>query len=147
MQLDILIDEETGQNFDYTSSIDDNTYNRVKLTYDDDKTGVRDVYIAQHGENMNRWGILQYFDTLKEGEDGQAKADALLSLYNKKTRNISINNAFGNTKVRAGSLLPVVLNLGDVKIQNMMLVEKCKHEFQESQHLMTLTLRGGEFIA
>jgi hypothetical protein len=95
---------------------------------------------------MNNWGVLQHFDTLQEGENGQAKADALLSLYNKKTRNLSINNAFGDTRVRAGSLLPIILNLGDTKAQNMMLVEKCKHEFRESQHLMTLTLRGGEFI-
>lgn len=147
MQVNLLIDEETGENFDYTSSIDSDTYNKVKLTYDNEKTGTREVYVAQHGENINRWGVLQYFDTLSEGENGQAKADALLSLYNKKTKNLSINNAFGDTRVRAGSLLPVVLNLGDVKVQNLMLVEKCKHEFHESQHLMNLTLRGGEFIA
>lgn len=147
MQLDILIDEETGENFDYTSSIDGDTYNKIKLTYDNEKTGTREVYIAQHGENINQWGVLQYFETLQEGENGQAKADALLSLYNKKTRNLSINNAFGDVRVRAGSLLPVILNLGDVKVQNMMLVEKCKHEFKENQHFMNLTLRGGEFIA
>lgn len=146
MQLNILIDEETSENFDYTSSIDENTYNRIKLTYDNEDTGKREVYIAQDGENMNKWGVLQYFDTIKEGENGQAKADALLDLYNKKTRNLSISNAFGDVRVRAGSMLPVILNLGDVKVQNMMLVEKCKHEFKNNQHLMNLTLRGGEFI-
>lgn len=146
MQLNVLIDEETAEDFDYTSSIDNNTYNKVKLTYDNDKTGTREVYIAQHGENINKWGILQHFETLKEGENGQAKADALLSLYNRKTRNLSIKNAFGDIRVRAGSLIPIILNLGDVKVQNMMLVEKCKHEFKDDLHLMTLTLRGGEFI-
>ena len=72
--------------------------------------------------------------------------DALLDLYNKKTRSLSINNTFGDVRVRAGSMLPVILDLGDVKVQNMMLVEKCKHDFKNNQHLMTLTLRGGEFI-
>ena len=147
MRLNLLIDEETGENFDYTSSIDDQTYNKIKLTYDNEDTGKREVYIAQHGENINQWGVLQYFDTLSEGENGKAKADALLSLYNKKTRNLSIKNAFGDTRVRAGSLIPVMLYLGDVEVKNWMLVEKCKHEFKEGQHLMTLTLRGGEFIA
>lgn len=147
MQLNILIDAETGENFDYTSSIDDNTYNKVKLTYDNEDTGTREIYIAQDSSKMNTWGVLQYFDTLKEGENGQAKADALLALYNKKTRNLSINNAFGDVRVRAGSLLPVILNLGDVIINNMMLIEKCKHEFKNDQHSMTLTLRGGEFVA
>ena len=142
MQLNLLIDEETGENFDYTSSIDDNTFNRIKLTYENDKTGSRDIYIAKHGQNMESWGILQHHETLNEGENGQAKADALLELYNTKTRNLSINNAFGDVRVRAGSMIPVILSLGDVEVQNMMLVEKCKHEFKEGQHLMTLTLRG-----
>ena len=148
MKVDVLIDEETGENFDYTSSIDSNTYNRVKLTYDNEKTGTREIYVAKSGENMNNWGILQYFEKLKEGENGQAKADALLSLYNSKTRNLSINNALGDLRVRAGSLIPVLMNLGDIIIQNMMLVEKCKHDFKEGQHFMTLTLRGaGDFVA
>lgn len=147
MRLNLLIDEETGENFDYTSSIDSNTYNKVKLTYDNEKTGTREVYVAQDSENMNAWGVLQYFDTLQEGENGKAKADALLSLYNKKTRNLTIKNAFGDVRVRAGSMIVVIMDLGDVKLKNLMLVEKCKHEFKESQHFMTLTLRGGEFVA
>ena len=147
MRLNLLIDEETGENFDYTSSIDDQTYNKVKLTYDNENTGKREVYIAQHGENINQWGVLQHFDTLKDGENGQAKADALLELYNKKTRNLSIKDAFGDTRVRGGSLVVVMLDLGDIIVKTLMLVEKCKHEFKESQHVMNLELRGGEFIA
>ena len=146
MKVNVLIDEEVAENFDYTSSIDSNTYNKVKLTYDNEETGTREKYVAKHTENINRWGVLQYFDELKEGENGQAKADALLSLYNSKTRNLSINNAFGDIRVRAGCLLPVMLNLGDVKASSYMLVEKCKHEFKEGMHFMSLNLRGGEFI-
>lgn len=147
MRLNLLIDEETGENFDYESSIDSNTYNRVKLTFDNDNTGTREVYIAQSGENINQWGVLQYYNTLKEGENGQAKADALLELYNAKTRTLSIKDALGDVRVRAGSMIVVMLNLGDINVKNLMLVEKCRHEFKESQHLMTLTLRGGEFVA
>ena len=147
MRLNLLIDEETGENFDYESSIDDATFNRVKLTFDNDKTGKREVYIAQSGANINQWGVLQYYDTLKEGENGQAKADALLELYNTKTRTLTVKNALGDVRVRAGSMIVVMLNLGDINVKNLMLVEKCKHEFKESEHLMTLTLKGGEFVA
>lgn len=147
MRLNLLIDEETGENYSYTSSIDSDTYNKIKLVYDNEKSGKRDIYIAQDSNNMNNWGILQYFDTLKEGENGKAKADALLSLYNKKTRNLTIQNAFGDTRVRAGSMVVVQLNLGDVKLNNLMLVEKCKHKFNLDEHFMDLTLRGGEFVA
>lgn len=147
MKVGVVIDEETGENFDYTSSIDSQTYNKIKLVYENKKTGKREVYITQDSNNINNWGILQYYDTLQEGENGKAKADALLSLYNVKTRNLKITNALGHLSVRAGSMVVVNLNLGDIAVQNFMLVEKCKHTFNESEHIMDLTLKGGEFIA
>jgi len=143
----LLIDEETGQNFEYTSSIDDNTYNKIKLTYDNEETGKRDIYISQDSSNINKWGVLQYHDTLSKGENGQVKADALLDLYNKKTRKLRINNAIGDIRVRAGSMVCIKLDLGDIKVSNFMLVEKVKHKFNENEYWMDLTLRGGEFIA
>ncbi len=142
----LMVDEETGENFEYTSSIDDNTYNKIKLTYDNEDTGFREVYIAQDSGNINRWGILQYFDTLKKGENGQAKVDALLQMYNKKTRNLKLTNVLGDNRVRAGSMIVVNLDLGDMKLRNFMLVESCKHTYKESGHWMDLTLRGGEFV-
>ena len=143
----LMIDEETGENFEYTSSIDSDTYNKIKLTYDNESTGKREVYIAQDGIHINEWGVLQYFDTLSKGENGQAKADALLQLYNKKTRNLKIVNALGDTRVRAGSMVVINLALGDMNLKNFMLVEKVKHTFKLDQHFMDLTLRGGEFVA
>lgn len=142
----LMIDEETGENFEYTSSIDTDTYNKIKLTYDNDDTGKREVYIAQDSSHMNEWGILQYFDTLSEGENGQSKANALLQLYNKKTRNLKITNALGDTRVRAGSMVVINLNLGDMTLKNFMLVEKVTHTFKLDEHFMDLTLRGGEFV-
>lgn len=120
---------------------------RIKLIYDNEDTGQRDVYIAQDSNNMNAWGVLQYYDTLQKGENGQAKVDALLSLYNKKTRKLTIKGAIGDTRVRAGSMVVVIMDLGDVKLQNLMLVETCKHTFKLDEHTMELKLRGGEFIA
>ena len=142
----LMIDEETGENFEYISSIDDNTYNKVKMTYDNEETGLREVYIAQDSGNINKWGVLQYFDTLKKGENGQAKADALLKLYNKKTRSLKLTNILGDNRVRAGSMVVVNLDLGDIKVKNFMLVESCKHIYKENEHWMDLTLRGGEFV-
>ena len=147
MKINVVIDEQSGENFNYTSSIDSQTYNRIKLAYENKKTGKRDIYIAQDSNNMNNWGILQYFDTLKEGENGKAKADSLIELYNAKTRNLTISNVFGHLRVRAGCMVIVNLNLGDVTVRNFMLVEKCKHTFNESEHRMNLVLRGGEFVA
>lgn len=147
MKVGIVVDEETGENFDYTSSIDSDTYNQIKLTYDNKNTGKREVYIAKDSSHINEWGVLQYFDTIDENTNGQAKADALLKLYNQKTRKLEIKNAIGDIRVRGGSLIIVKMDLGDIKLQNFMLVEKAKHTFKNNEHFMNLTLRGGEFIS
>ena len=144
----LMIDEGTGENFEYTSSIDNSTYNKIKLYKEDAESGKRQIYgIIQDSANINKWGVLQYCDTVSEGENGEAKAEALLSLYDKKTRNLRITNAFGDLRVRAGSMLVVNLDLGDKKVENFMLVEKVKHTFKNGEHFMDLTLRGGEFVA
>lgn len=146
MTLDLLIDKDTAENFSYTSSIDQQTYNKIKLTYDNDKTGEREVYITKDSSKINSWGVLQYYEKLQKGENGKAKADALLKLYNQKTRNLKVENAFGDLRCRAGSLIPVQLYLGDMNVSSYLLVEKATHEFKNDQHLMSLNLRGGEFI-
>jgi len=146
MKVGILIDEETGENFDYTSSIDDSTYNRIKLSRENDDTGKRDIYIAQDGAHINAWGILQYFDTLQDGENGEAKANALLTLYNVKTRKLKITKAFGDVRVRAGTMPVINLALGDITVKNHLLVEKAVHTFNESEYWMDLNFVGGEFI-
>lgn len=142
MAYNLLISENTAEDYKYTVSIDGETYNQIKLVFDNEETGKRDVYMTKHTGNINKWGILQYYDTLQKGENGAAKAEALLSLYNKETRNLSISNAFGDVNIRAGCMIVVMLDLGDMQLSNLMLVEKCKHTFQENVHFMDLTLRG-----
>lgn len=147
MKVGLVIDAETGENFDYESSIDSDTYNQIKLTYDNSETGKREVYIAKDSSNIGKWGILQYFDTIDEKTNGAVKAKALLDLYNQVTRGLQIKNALGDVRVRGGSLVIVQLDLGDVKLQNFMLVEKAKHIFKNGEHFMDLTLKGQNFIS
>lgn len=147
MKLDFLVDDETGEDFDYTSSIDSQTYNKIKLAYDNTKTGKREIYIAKDSNNINNWGVLQYFEKIEEQTNGKLKADALLSLYNRKTRTLKLNNIFGDVRVRGGSLIVVNLNLGDINVKNYMMVENAKHTFKNGEHFMDLTVRGGDFIA
>lgn len=139
-----LIDSSTAENYSYEASIDEQTYNKIKLVYDNKKTGKRDVYITQDSENINEWGLLQYYDKLSEGENGKEKAEALLSLYDKHTESFKVTNALGDVNVRAGCMIPVILNLDLKEIKSLMLVESCKHTFKENEDFMNLTLRGGD---
>lgn len=145
MRLNLLIDEDTSEDYEYSSSIDSDTYNQIKLVYDNDKTGKREVYLTRDSNNINQWGLLQYYEKIDEKTNGKAKADALLSLYNKKTKSLRINNVLGDTRVRAGSSVIVSLTLNDIKLANYLIVEKVKHIFKENEHFMDLDLKGGVF--
>ncbi|HBG0263883.1 TPA: C40 family peptidase [Clostridioides difficile] len=150
MKLDTVMNNDVIEDFDYNSSIDSDTYTKIKLVRDNEESGKRDVYIAQDSTHIRSWGILQMFDTvddnLSEAEIKQ-KCDILLKLYNKKTKSLSLKNAIGDIRVRAGCLVPVFLNLGDIELQNYMLVEKVKHTFENNSHFMDLTLVDGDEFA
>lgn len=146
MRVGSLMDADTIEDYDYTSSIDKQTYNRIKLMHED-KDGGRQIYIAEDkAGTMRNWGTLQLFETLSNTENAQQKANTLLSLHNAKTRTLSIKNQLGDVRIRAGSMPVISLQLEDTKINGHMLVEKCRHVFRQGEHFMDLDLRGGEFV-
>jgi hypothetical protein len=136
-----LLYEDTAENFDYSSSIDEETYNQVVLYYKKDDEIVQ-LYTAQSPSSMKQWGTLRYFEEVKSPTIGQNKANSLLQLYNRRTRELKVTGAFGDITVRGGTLIPVKLNLGDVSTENYMLVDKVTHNFDDDLHTMDLTLQG-----
>lgn len=147
LKTDFIIDQETAEDFDYSSSIDGETYNKVKLAFENEDTGKRENYIVQDGEHINQWGVLQYYETIQSDIGAAAKAEGLLSLYNQKERKLTVKNVFGDPRIRAGVSVIVNLNLGDIIAQNYMVVEKAKHTWKGNEYFMDLTLIGGTFIA
>lgn len=146
LKLNMLVDDETTGDYDYKSSIASQTYNKVKLSYENKDTGTREIYIAQDSSHINQWGVLQYYEKLDNSTNAKAMADALLDLYNTKTRTLKLQDVLGDIRVRAGSMLVVMLGLGDLNVSNYFLVEQVKHSFGDGIHLMDLKLRGGTFV-
>lgn len=141
MMVETLIYEDTAENFDYSSSIDTETYNSIVLYYKD-KDNLIIPYTASNKSKIKQWGTLRYFEEVKTPTIAQNKANQLLQLYCRKTRELQIKGAFGSTDVRAGSLIPVKLNLGDIQTNNYMMVEKVTHKFKNDHYTMDLTLEG-----
>lgn len=142
----VIIDENTAENFDYRSSIDGDTFNKIKLIYDNKDTGKREVFIAQDSQHINQWGVLQYYEKIQDGMNGKAIANNLIDKRkgkNRKTRHLYIKGALGDLKVRAGSSLPVQLMLGDIPVNNYLIVDSCTHKFYDNYHTMDLHLIGG----
>ena len=136
-----LITDDTAENFDYSSSIDDETYNNIVLYYKGDDEKIQ-IFTASSDSSIKQWGLLRYFEEVKNPTIGQNKANSLLMLYNKKTRELKVTGAFGDTSVRGGTLIPIRLNLGDIVTNNFMIVEKVTHNFNKDHYTMDLTLEG-----
>jgi hypothetical protein len=137
----VYITSQSAENFSYSSSIDDETYNSIVLYYKNDDNKI-ELFSAKSDATIKDWGVLRYFEEVQNKTIAQNKANSLLSLYNKKTRELKITKAFGAIEVRAGMLIPVTLDLGDIQTNNYLLVEKVTHTFENDHHTMDLTLEG-----
>lgn len=154
MTIDLLICDESGEDYEYTSSIDTNTYNRIKITYENEKSKKREVFMAGDIENINRWGVLQYYEAISADTNtkieairsaAKIKANSLLTLYNEKSKSLTFKNLFGDTRARAGTRVYVYVNLGDVLLKNYMLINKATHTYSSHSHFMDLEMVGGGF--
>lgn len=149
MMLPILIDEDTTGEYKYTTSIDKDVYNRVILASDNDETGERELYVANDASLQRKWGVLQHYDTMSGASSALLKETAaqLLKYHGKLRRTLTLNKVMGDIRVRGGSSVVVKFNLGDLLIQNYMVVEKVKHTFVNGLHTMNLDVSGikGEF--
>lgn len=147
MKCNIVIDAETAENFDYTSTIDNNTYNKVKLVRENKDKSKLEVFEANNYIHQGDWGILQFFDIIQEGVNGQSRADMILDVCNRVQRNLTVKGCFGDLSVRAGCFIPVTLNLGDKIIDNKnLLCERVVHHFRNDHHTMDLVLIGNKWL-
>ncbi len=152
LKIDLLVNKDTAQDFSYESSIDGETFNQIKLVREnDDKT--REVFVKSDPGTIGQWGLLQKTESLNKDENGDAKAQQILSQYNKKARTLSISGVFGDIRVRGGTILYVQLDTADLgesmfgyTISSWMQVESVTHNFEGGFHTMDLQMRGADTI-
>jgi len=127
--------------FEYGRDIDSDTYNRIKLYKDNQKTGKREVYMVQDSANIAKWGVLQLYESVDEDMNA-AQINELLNrlaaLKNREQRTLKLE-AIGDIRVRAGMYLPVVIEA--LGINQPMMVDEVTHRFDGADHTMTITLK------
>jgi hypothetical protein len=142
----IVGDASLVTSYKFESSIDDDTFNAVKLVRDNKDTAKRDVYIVSDPNNIGRWGRLQFFERMNEESNPaqiKARADMILRLKNRPTRSLSLE-CLGDYQIRAGN--GVMLNISDLKNENLnqnarsAIVYTCTHKFEGDSHTMSLEL-------
>lgn len=142
MVIDLIIGDESLV-FDYRmkSSIDEDTYNRVKLVQDNKSTGKRDVYIVQDSANIARWGSLQYYQKVDDKLNSaqiQGIMNRILELKNRETQSFRLS-ALGFVGMRAG--IKVQVTIEELGIDQFFLVEECTHRLAGDEHTMDLEMK------
>lgn len=141
MMLDLLIDKDTFEDFDYSSTINDNVYNQIVVKRGDGK----EPYVLNDYKSQQYWGILQTVVDTQDENNAKELAKLMLDDHCQVARSLSINGHFGDVRVRGGSGVYVDhAMLGDMKPQiQKMWVERVTHHFNHNDHYMDLTLTDG----
>lgn len=137
----IIGDESLAYDYQLRRSIDEDTYNVIKLYRDNKKTGKREVYVAQDSANIAKWGRLQLYQSVDEDKnEAQIKEllDQLIKLKNRETLSLRLET-LGDPRVRAGHYVRVILE--EHGINQPYLVDECTHRFRDGEHTMTLDLK------
>lgn len=137
----VIGDESLMFDYDYKVSIDNDTFNRVKIVKDNKKTKKRDVYIAQDSASIAKWGRLQYFHKANEKLNTaqiSAMLNRLIEHKNREQKTMSVQ-AIGDARVRAGYFVPVIIEKENIK--SYFLVDECAHTWSGDDHTMKLDLK------
>lgn len=134
----VVGDNSLATGYTYSSEIDSDTANKVKLVYDNKTTGKREVYIVQDGAKTARWGILQHYDKV-DGEklnaaQIEAQADQLLILKGRPKKSFDITG-LSDLSIRAGRAIKV--EISDISINGWYIVEEADHDLVKE----TMTLK------
>ena len=126
LKTDVVINDEMIYNFDFKTTIDQQTHNEI-IVYKDQKTylsktgktlksgkktGTQIKKVAPDNLSKARYGYLPYYHKAPDGYSEaqmQQIADELLSILNRPTHSLSLN-CYGVIGMRAGYLVPVALN-------------------------------------
>ncbi|MEG1822993.1 MAG: peptidoglycan DD-metalloendopeptidase family protein [Clostridiales bacterium] len=139
----VIGDKSEAISYNYKTSIDDEVYNYIKLVRPNSDTGQGDVYAAMASNLISTWGFLQYYKKVDENyTPAQIKqlAKDMLKYYAQKRRTLNIK-CFGNPNIKAGNVVYFdIAELGDIKLERKLLVEKAVHNITAKSYTMDLSL-------
>ena len=128
-------------NYSYERSIDDDTFNQIKLVRDNKSTGQREIFMTRDSNTISSWGILQHYEKVDDGmnpEQIKQKADSLLFLKNRITQKFTVD-VTGEKEIRAGNL--IYIELPEANLSKYLLCLNANHRFTNTSHTVKATFK------
>lgn len=143
----VIGDSSLLSTYSLESSIDEDTYNQIKIIKENKDTNKREGYIVKDSNAIAKWGTLQYFEKMDENANVaqiQQRAEMMLKLKNRKTKTLKLGNVLGDLRVFAGSgiILSIekLANKG-VNLNKYFMVTEAEHTFENDLHMMSLGMQ------
>jgi murein DD-endopeptidase MepM/ murein hydrolase activator NlpD len=140
----VLGDQSFVSSYNYTTSIDDDVYNYIKVVQPNESSGTANAYVAKSSSTIKDWGKLQKYEVVQaKANPAQIKdyAKALLDYHNKKKRQLRLK-CIGIEDIRAGNVVFFeIKEMGDISLSRYLIVDSVKHTFKANSHVMDLELR------
>lgn len=142
----VIMKDSLLSEYTLASSIDSDTYNRIKLVRPNENTGRADTYVAQDSDTINKWGVLQLYKKVDENLNSAQIEQAVtnyLAYYNKVWKTLKLKGIVGYTPFRAGWYVPV--NVKDMDANDrlrILLAEKVTHRLEGDSHFMDIETKN-----
>lgn len=142
-------DKSLLSTYNFESTIDENTYNLVKVTYKDTDKNIRqvfNVYADDFTDTAPKWGILsEVYESNAALNEGLATelGRNYLAVRNVPEKTITMS-CIGDLRVRAGVLVLVYIeSLFNVEMLNTpkyYMIKNCTHSFKNNLHTMDIEI-------
>lgn len=142
MMSDVVIgDRSLLTDYTYTTDIDKQTYNSIKLVRPNEETGRADVYIQEDSGTIGQWGLLQLYQKVDgDANEAQIKAQAAATLeyYNRVLKTLKISS-LGVPGLHAGQMILIKADgMGDTGVSQYVMLERVSHRWENGVHTMDL---------
>lgn len=137
----ILGEQSFTSGYDYATTINDGVYNSIKLVRPNEITGLGDAYVARSAKNIEKWGLLQYYERVDRelnAAEIRELAKTLLLKDNRPGRVLTMR-CIGIPEVRAGQVIKIQLPaMGDIAMDQYLTAERVNHIWNNEGHVMEL---------
>ena len=133
-----LGDASLVTSYTYEKSIDNDTFNRIKLYRQNQDKGKIDTWYASDSDNIKRWGILQYAASVDDNMNAaqvREMVERLLKTKNRQTETLKLQGE-GVLDCVAGKRIKFVLEREG--LNKWMWIKSSTHTFTKYEHTMDL---------